>query len=94
MVSKSRILEVYKYFVYHEPTNEELSIKRFKILRERFNKIIKSKKLKSVQIAMGSDIFPIQEPIYKMTDNEFDEFIDDYTSGNRRKEIYNKYSVR
>ena len=92
MASTERIYEVYSYYVNREPSNEEYSIKRFEILRERFGRILKADKFRSVQLAMGSNTRPIQDPIANMNDDEFNEFIADTTSGKRRKEIYNKNS--
>ena len=91
MVSMNRIMEVYRFYVYREPSNEQSSIKRFEILRERFGRIIKSNKLRSIQLAMGSDTLPFQNVIKNMTNEDFEEFIDDNITGKRRKEIFNKY---
>ena len=91
MVSKKRIVEAYSFYVYSEPSNEESSINRFKILRERFNNILNAQKLRSIQIAMGSDGLPFQFTIAKISDEDFKEFIADNTSGKRRKQIYDGY---
>jgi len=91
MVSMDRIMEVYRFYVYHESSNEPDSIKRFETLRTRFAKIIEANKRRSIQLAMGSNTLPFQNIINKMTDEEFEEFIDDNITGKRRKEIFNKY---
>ena len=92
MVNTERIYEVYRFYVYGEPGNTEASIKRYEILRERFGKILKAVKYRSVQLAMGSNTRPFQNIIAKIPDEEFDEFIADKTTGKRRKEIFNKYN--
>lgn len=90
MVNIKRINEVYRFYVFREPSNEESSIKRFEILRERFGKILKASKLRSIQLAMGSNTSPFQDVIAKMSEEEFSEFIADDTVGSRRKEIFLK----
>lgn len=92
MAGLKRIREVYSFYVNQEPCNEIYSINRFEVLRERFGRILKAKKLRSVQIAMGSNALPIQDIIYRMTSDDFEDFIDEHITGKRRKEIYKKYS--
>ncbi|KKN53348.1 hypothetical protein LCGC14_0603180 [marine sediment metagenome] len=92
MVSKKRIAEAYRFYVYGEPGNTKESINRYKILRERFRMILESPNLRSIQIAMGYDGLPFQFTIEKINDEDFNEFIANSTSGKRRKEIYNKYN--
>ncbi len=92
MVNINRIYEAYRFYVYGEPGNSEESINRYKTLRERFGKILKSQKLRSIQLAMGSNSLPFQFTIAKIPNKEFDEFIADNTPGKRRKEIYNNYN--
>lgn len=94
MVSTERILEVYRFYVYGEPNNTEESVHRYETLRERFGKIIEAKKFRSIQLAMGSNALPFQNVVKKMSDEDFDEFIDDNITGKRRKEIYLKYGER
>lgn len=91
MVSVKRIHESYNYYFFREPSNEESSINRFKIIRERLEKILKSPKLRSIRMAMGSDMLPFQDIIFKMNKENFSEFIDDNTFGSRRNEIYLNY---
>ncbi len=94
MVSLNRITEVYRFYVYREPSNEQSSINRFEILRERLGKIIKAEKLRSIQLAILENVngIPFQYIIQKMSNDDFGEFIDNNTSGKRRKELFNKYS--
>ena len=92
MVNTKRIYEAYAHYVNREPSNEECSIKRFELLRERLGKILKATKFRSVQLAMGSNMLPFQNVIAKMSKADFDEFIASYTTGKIRKEIYNKYN--
>ena len=91
MASKKRIIEVFKFYAFSEPSNEQASIDRYRLVRERFPRIMYANKLRSIQLAMGSDLSPIQTPIVRMTDDEFNKFIDDHITGKRRKEIYDKY---
>ena len=90
MVNIQRINEVYRFYVLREPSNLKSSIKRFEILRERFGKILKASKLRSIQLAMGSNTSPFHNVIAKMSEEEFSEFIADDTVGSRRKEIFIK----
>lgn len=91
MVSMNRIAEAYSYYVFREPTNEQDSIKKFTTLRDRLKRILESKKIRSIQLAMGSDMLPFQNVINKMSNRDFDEFIDENITGKRRKHIFNKY---
>lgn len=91
MTTKKRIEEIWSYYVCSEPTTPEAEV-RYKILRDRFNRILKSEKLRSIQIAMGIPQLPHQFIIESMTERMFEEFIGDNTIPKRRKEIYNLYS--
>jgi len=91
MATTKRIAEIWQYFVFHEPSNEEDSINRYTILRKRFEKILQANKKRSILLAMGSDTSPIFPVIYNMNDEMFEEFIADDTITKRRKEIYKRY---
>ena len=94
MVSTKRISEAFRFYVYNEPGESEESINRYKTLRDRLGRILKSSKFRSIQLAMGSDGLPFQFIILKMSDKDFNEFIDDNITGKRRKELYIKYGER
>ncbi len=88
MVSKVRLLEIWNYYTRRDPSFDDED--RFRVMRNRMPRLMNSEKLRSIQIALGDDSFPVQHIIFDMDEQEFEELISVSTPMGRRKEIVNK----
>lgn len=92
MARKSRIFEIYQYYIFSGPSPDEDPAHHRKIV-DRFTAIYKLTRdnptlFRSILLAMGNDCLPLQYFVDSMSNEVFARFIDPATPSSERRAIF------